>query len=123
MGLCGVVTERVVPTPMVPHWKNVNITAKELTPIIMAAILWGHHWTGNAVLFCCDNQAIVHCIQSGSSSKQPQEGQLLRCLFMLAACHYFHPMAKHTAEHRYQPQWDKSANEDEHWLKKARQNF
>ena len=84
MGLCGVVTERVVWTPMVPNWKNVNITTKELTPIIMAAILWSHHWTGKAVLFCCYNQAIIHCIQSGSSSKEPQEGQLLRCSFLLS---------------------------------------
>lgn len=70
--------------------------AKELAPIVLATLLWGHHWAGKAVLFCCDNQAIIYSIQS-YSSKEPLVMHLLRCLFMLAACLDFHPMAKHIA--------------------------
>ena len=79
-----------------PSWASTNITAKELTPIVLAAILWGHCWGGKAMRFRCDNQAIVHCIQAGSS-KEPFVAQLLRGLFMLAACRDFHPVAVHIA--------------------------
>ena len=77
-------------------WASTNITAKELTTIVLAAILWGHRWVRKAVQFNCDNQAIVHCIQA-CSSKEPLLVQLLRGLFMLAACWAFHPVALHIA--------------------------
>ena len=45
--------------PLYPTWEGTNITAKELTPIVLAATLQGHQWVGKAVQLCCDNQAIV----------------------------------------------------------------
>jgi hypothetical protein len=77
-------------------WHPVHITAKELVPIVLAAILWGNKWQGQAVLFQCDNQAVVHCIKA-HTSKDPLVMQLLRCLFMLAATHNFYPLATHIA--------------------------
>ena len=77
-------------------WHPVHITAKELVPIVLAAILWGNKWQGQAVIFQCDNQAVIHCIKA-HTSKNPVAMKLLRCLFMLAATHDFYPLATHIA--------------------------
>ena len=69
---------------------------QELTPIVLAAILWRQHRVGKAVWFRCDNHAIVHCIQA-CFSKEPLVAQLLSGLIMLAACQDFNPVASHIA--------------------------
>ena len=78
-----------------PTWVGTNIKAKELNPIVLAAILQGHCWLGRAVRFRCNYQAIVHCILA-CSSKEPLVAQLLRGLLM-AAHRDFHPVASHIA--------------------------
>ena len=40
-------------------WKTVDILAKELLPIVIAAAIWGKAWGGCTVLCRCDNAAVV----------------------------------------------------------------
>ena len=53
--------------PWPSSWAATNIMTKELVPIVLASMLWGHQWQGKQVQFNCDNMAVVSCILSGSS--------------------------------------------------------
>jgi hypothetical protein len=54
----------------------------------------GEHWHTLRILLLCDNQAIVHCLVSGSSLC-PHVMSLLRSLFLLAAKYNFTVSAQH----------------------------
>ena len=54
----------------------------------------GEHWHTLRILLLCDNQAIVHCLVSGSSLC-PHVMSLLRSLFLLAAKNNFTVSAQH----------------------------
>ena len=71
-----------------------QIATKELIPILIAAVVWGHTWTGVQVLSLCDNEAVVTVINS-RSSREPDLMQLLRCLFFLEAHFQFYLIARH----------------------------
>ena len=60
-----------------------SITAKELVPILLSAVTWGHQLAKRIVLFQCDNLSLVTTISKGSS-RDPNVMQLLRCLFFVA---------------------------------------
>lgn len=40
---------------------------RELYPIVIASLLWGHLWTSKRILFYCDNEATVKIIHKGRS--------------------------------------------------------
>lgn len=63
---------------------------KELLPIILAALIWGHSWHGETVhvLSYCDNQAVVSTLRS-RTCKQPVLMHMLRCLFFVEAAYDF----------------------------------
>ena len=75
-------------------WSSVNIAAKELVPIVVAASIWGAHWSGSHVCFHCDNEAVVKAIQNHNAHEDTLI-QLLRCLFFYSARFQFHFSAKH----------------------------
>ena len=52
-----------------------SIAYKELFPIVLAAHVWGHFWVKNNVLFCSDNNMVVHILNTRASR--------------VAACHSF----------------------------------
>lgn len=79
-----------------PSWASVHITAKELLPIIMASVVWGHSWTGKGVKWVCDNAAAVDIINSGKS-KDKLAMHLVRCVFFFAAEWHFTLGAVHLA--------------------------
>ena len=85
------------------HWFNGRWTPaqlshsiqwKELYPIVLAAYIWGEHWSTLRIRLLCDNQAVVHCIVNGTS-RCPHLMSLLRNLFLLAARHNFNISAQH----------------------------
>ena len=39
--------------------EDVDISVKELVPVVIAAALWGRHWTSEHVCFHSDNMAVV----------------------------------------------------------------
>ena len=63
---------------------SLPIAVKELLPILVAGILWGHDWKGCRVLCQCDNQAIVACLRS-RTSRQATIMHLLRNLAFVEA--------------------------------------
>lgn len=60
------------------------IAAKELFPIVVAAMVWGKRWAGQSIMVHCDNQAVVEVVNSGYC-KDPIMMQLIRCLFFISA--------------------------------------
>ena len=65
-------------------WDGVNITIKELLPIVIGAALWGSQWQGMCVQCLCDNLAVVAIINSGRS-KVERGMHLMRSLFFFLA--------------------------------------
>ena len=73
---------------------SVDISIKELIPIIIASMLWGHKWKGKTVRALCDNMAIVHVLRS-KHSKDSELMHLLRCLSMIECAYGFTLVSKH----------------------------
>lgn len=63
---------------------DLNIAVKEMIPIIIASIVWGHNWKGGRVVAYCDNAAVVSVLNS-RGSKEKSLMQMLRCLFFIEA--------------------------------------
>ena len=61
-----------------------HITVKELTPVVIATTIWGQKWTGQSILFRCDNMATVAIINS-STSHNSEAMHLVRCLMSITA--------------------------------------
>ena len=77
-----------------PELANHSIQFKELYPIVLATTVWGHRWSTLKVRFLCDNQSIVHSINTGTSHC-PHIMHLLRNLLYIAAVHNFIVSAQH----------------------------
>ena len=75
-------------------WSAASISAKELVPTVVAAAIWGPHWSGSHVLFHCDNEAVVTVIQNRTAHETTLV-QLLRCLFFYSVKFQFHFSATH----------------------------
>ena len=71
-------------------WNNTfldtHISAKELTPIVVATAIWGKAWKGHAILVLSDNTAVVAAINSHTLSLK-KSAHLLCCLAFLTAHH------------------------------------
>ena len=78
-------------------WSTVSISAKELVPIVVAAAIWGHHWSGSYVCSHCENDAVVVVIEN-RNTHQDLLVQLLRCLFVYASRLQFYFSASHIPE-------------------------
>ena len=64
--------------------QDYHITFKELLPIVISAALWGPHWANQTIQCHCDNESVVHIINTGTSKDQAVMG-LMRCLHFIAA--------------------------------------
>jgi hypothetical protein len=78
--------------------KQIHITWMELFPIVVAARLWGHLWSGRRIMFHSDNKAVVDIWYKGSS-KSPLVMSLVRQLFFTAARFNFHVAISHVPGH------------------------
>ena len=83
-----------IANPWPPVLQNRSIQWKELYPIALACLLWGHQWTGKKFLFLCDNQAVVDIWASGSS-RDPLIIHLVRSIFFNAATNHFTVLVTH----------------------------
>ena len=75
-------------------WQEVDISAKELVPIVVAAAVWGRSWQQRHVVFHSDNAAVVAVVQH-KSAKSPLLLHLLRCLYFYAVHFQFAYSAVH----------------------------
>ena len=46
---------------------QMSMAYRELYPIVIANIVWGHMWSRKRIVFWCDNQAVVNIINKGRS--------------------------------------------------------
>ena len=77
-----------------PNTQDWNIAAKELLPIVIAAVIWRHLWRGRQVIARCDNAAVVAVLNS-RYSKDKHMMHLLRCVFFAEAYGSFKLVAVH----------------------------
>ena len=75
-------------------WSAKEIAAKELLPIVLAAVLWGPHWAGRHILFHTDNLAVVQVVRNLNAA-DPLLCNLLRCLYFYSAHYHFTFTAAH----------------------------
>ena len=64
-------------------WVDTGIAAKELVPVVVAAVVWGPRWAGRCICFHLDNDTVVTIIQK-RHAKHCLLTELLRCLFFYA---------------------------------------
>ena len=65
-------------------WAHYHIAAKEMVPGVIAIALWGRALSGETVLICSDNMAVVSTISSGAAM-DPLLMHLARCLHFFLA--------------------------------------
>lgn len=78
----------------VPSQQQQSIAYKALFPVVITAHGWGHMWYKKHVLFCSDNDAVVHIVNA-RNSKVPSLMRLLRSLLLAAARHSFSFSVQH----------------------------
>ena len=74
--------------PWVPSQQLQSIAYKELFPIVL---VWGHLWVKKHILFCSDNEAVVHILNTRTS----RVAWLMRSLLFSAAHHSFSFSSQH----------------------------
>ncbi|XP_021339760.1 uncharacterized protein LOC110440977 [Mizuhopecten yessoensis] len=83
-----------------PYANNneLSIAFQELYPIVVAALIWGHLWVGQRIVFMCDNAATVAILCKGRS-KSPHIMPLVRRLTLCACTFNFTVLSKHVPGH------------------------
>jgi len=65
-------------------WKELHITVKVFSPVVLGVTLWGKQWCGTCIRCNCDNAAVVAILNSGSS-KNERVMHFMRSLFFILA--------------------------------------
>ena len=82
---CGAFTgKKWFALPWTDSYLDAHISAKELVPIVIAAVLWGKEWSGKTIRVWCDNIAAVSTINHGSC-RNHDTMHLARCLAFIKA--------------------------------------
>ena len=66
VGLGGWCKEKVYRLPIARYYKNLHITQLEMVNILVVIRIFGSSWSQKKVLIKCDNQAVVHVLESGT---------------------------------------------------------
>ena len=69
-------------------WDNVDISVKELVPVVVAAALWGEKWKQKHICFHSDNMAMVSIFKSRTTTSVLSM-HLLHCLSFYCAFYSF----------------------------------
>jgi hypothetical protein len=64
------------------EWRDINITVKELYPIVLAVEVWGKRMANSCICFQCDNEALVYV--NKHSRKESNIIFLIRKLVLLS---------------------------------------
>ena len=70
------------------QWVGVDISVKEMVPIVMAAALWGGAWSGKHVCF-------YSATWNTKTAKCPRLMHLMRCFSFYCAFYRFHVSSRH----------------------------
>ena len=69
-------------------WKEMPIMWRELFAVLISMLTWGESLQGKRVLFSCDNMAVCHMVNSGTS-RNVDVHKLIRVMFYVAAYYGF----------------------------------
>ncbi len=83
LGFASVWGSHWIQGPFLQNWDRVNIAVKELLPIVLAVHQWGPQMTNTRILFMCDNESVVFCLNN-QTSKDDMLMTLLRKLVLAA---------------------------------------
>ena len=75
-------------------WEQIDISIKELIPIIAAAAVWGPNWCKQHICFNSDNLAVVSILNT-KAPRDPHLCHSLRTLFFYSAQYSFSYSARH----------------------------
>ena len=75
-------------------WAGIDISVKELVPIIAAAAIWGGHWHRQHICFHSDNMAVVSILQN-RTARDELALHLLRCFQFFSALFQFKYLVQH----------------------------
>ena len=75
-------------------WSEVDISIKELVPIVLAAALWGPLWHHQRICFYSDNLGMAR-LMVWRSARDALAHYLLRCLYFYTAYYQFDYQAEH----------------------------
>ena len=73
------------------HLQSLLIAIKELTPVVIAAAIFGRQWRGHLIQFSVDNMAVVHILNSTYS----KDGHIMHLIHILGTNFDFWFIAKH----------------------------
>ena len=85
--------------PLEWQQKDLDITVKELFPIVVTLQLWGNRLQNQKVIFHCDNQALVQIINIQTTCTEPSM-RLLRILVLSCLTNNILLGAKHIQGHK-----------------------
>ena len=77
-------------------WTGIEISAKELIPVVAAAAMWGRYWSGKHICFHSDNIVVVSVLQT-RASKNTLLMHLLCCFSFYSAYFHFQYSAKNVS--------------------------
>ena len=81
------------------QWSAVSlelpIALKELLPILISGVVWGHGWYDHRIECLCDNQAVIACLQSRTSRHRV----IMHNLFFIEDIFGFHIYPKYIDTH------------------------
>ena len=75
-------------------WNEVDITTKELVPVVIAAAMWGRAWFRTQVCFHVDNMGVVAILRRYTAGGDISH-HLIRCLYFYASFWQFEFSAEH----------------------------
>ena len=75
-------------------WEEIDISVKQLVPVVVAAAPWGGLWRGKHICFHSDNMAVVS-ILSTETAKSPPLMHLLRCFSFYCALYCINVSCMH----------------------------
>ena len=76
------------------QWEEMDISVKELIPVVLVAALWGRFWQGQHICFHSDNMAVASILHT-RTAKSPQLMHQLRCFAFYCAYYHFHTSCVH----------------------------
>jgi hypothetical protein len=96
MGMGAVLHNSWWSAPFNPAHLKLPIAWRELFAIVVSCRVWGHLFTSKRVLVSCNNLAMVHCVNKGTS-KNPDIMSLVRDLYFVCTFFAFDLRMKHLA--------------------------
>ena len=70
---CGAVSDQLgwFQAQRPAEWEDIDISVKELVPVVAAAALWGNRWASQHIRFHSNNTAVVAVLNTRTAKSPP----------------------------------------------------